>query len=129
MLKRLSALAKPPGAEKLEASIRRLLPERSLLEILCNVEHWLNWTRHFGPVSGLAEKQGEDQERYLLIIFGYGCNLGSNQTARIPEGEYRAMNYSISIASTSLPRCWRQPPEISSTAIIASTSSVAILRL
>ncbi len=54
MLKRLSALAKPPGAEKLEASIRRLLPERSLLEILCNVEHWLNWTRHFGPVSGLA---------------------------------------------------------------------------
>ncbi len=74
VLKRLTALTKPPGAEKLEAAIRRLLPERSLLEILCNVEHWLNWTRHFGPLSGLEGKLVEAQERYLLTIQGHLVN-------------------------------------------------------
>ena len=81
-------------AEKLEAAIRRLLPERSLLEILCNVEHWLNWTRHFGPLSGLEGKLVEAQERYLLTIFGYGCNLGPNQTARHTRG--RGSRYGLS---------------------------------
>ena len=94
VLKRLKALPKPPGAEKLEAAIRRLLPERSLLEILCNVEHWLNWTRHFGPLSGLEGKLGEAQERYILTIFGYGCNLGPNQTARHTRG--RVSRYGLS---------------------------------
>ena len=94
VLKRLKALPKPPGAEKLEAAIRRLLPERSLLEILCNVEHWLNWTRHFGPLSGLEGKLGEAKERYILTIFGYGCNLGPNQTARHTRG--RISRYGLS---------------------------------
>jgi len=42
--------------EELELKIRALMPERSILEILCNVEHWLNWTRHFGLFSGSEPK-------------------------------------------------------------------------
>ena len=36
----------------LEAAVARRLPERSVLDVLANVEHWLHWTRHFGPLAG-----------------------------------------------------------------------------
>jgi len=86
VLKRVPALTKPLGADKLEALIQQRLPERSLLDILANVEHWLHWTRHFGPESGSEPKLDNPVERYLLTVFGLGCNLGANQTARHTRG-------------------------------------------
>ncbi len=86
VLKRIPAQEKPDGAAALEASILQRLPERSVLDILCNVEHWLNWTRHFGPLSGSEPKIEKPMERYIFTTFGYGCNLGPNQTARHTRG-------------------------------------------
>lgn len=86
VLKRIPAVQKPDGAAEMETAILQQLPERSLLDILCNVEHWLNWTRHFGPVSGSEPKLSQAQERYILTAFGYGCNLGPNQMARHAKG-------------------------------------------
>ena len=94
VLKRLSAQPKPGGAAELEAAIRQRMPERSLLDILCNVEHWLNWTRHFAPLSGLEAKLERARERYILTTFGYGCNLGPSQTARHARGQ--VSRYSLS---------------------------------
>ena len=76
MLKRITAQDKPDGAEALFNAIRERLPQRSVLDVLCNVEHWLNWTRHFGPLSGSEPKLSNPQERYILTAFGYGCNIG-----------------------------------------------------
>jgi TnpA family transposase len=50
------------------------------------VEHWLNWTRHFGLASGSEAKLDQPTERYILAVFGYGCNLGPHQTARHTRG-------------------------------------------
>ncbi len=50
------------------------------------VEHWLNWTRHFGLASGSEAKIEQPTERYILAVFGYGCNLGPYQTARHTRG-------------------------------------------
>ncbi|MCY7278268.1 MAG: Tn3 family transposase [Phormidesmis sp. CAN_BIN44] len=86
VLKRITARQKPDGADALETAIWQRLPERSLLDILCNVQHWLNWTRHFGPASGSEPKLENPTERYILTVFGYGCNLGPNQTARHTRG-------------------------------------------
>lgn len=86
VLKRIPARPQPEGAEQLEAAILQRLPERSLLDILCNVEHWLHWTRHFGPISGSEAKFSQASARYILTTFGYGCNLGPNQTARHCRG-------------------------------------------
>jgi len=86
VLQRIKALPKPPGADTLAAAIWEKLPERSILDILCNTEHWLNWTRHFGPASGAEPKLEQPMERYILTTFGYGCNLGPNQTARHTRG-------------------------------------------
>jgi TnpA family transposase len=86
ILQRIKALPKPPGADTLAAAIWEQMPERSILDILCNTEHWLHWTRHFGPVSGAEPKLEQPMERYILTTFGYGCNLGPNQTARHTRG-------------------------------------------
>ena len=53
-----------------------------MLDILKYVEHWARFTRHFGPPSGSDPKLAQAKQRYLLTVFGYGCNLGPNQTAR-----------------------------------------------
>lgn len=66
----------------LENAIYKCLPERDVIQILCNVEHWLNWTRHFGPLSGSDPKLDDAVERYITLTFGYGCNLGPTQTSR-----------------------------------------------
>jgi hypothetical protein len=58
------------------------MPERHLLDILRRTEHWSGYTRHFGPPSGADPKLANATQRYLFAVFGYGCNLGPNQTAR-----------------------------------------------
>jgi TnpA family transposase len=66
----------------LEEAITQRLPERNILDILCNVEHWTKWTRHFGPLSGSDPKLENAVERYIITSFGYGCNLGPTQTSK-----------------------------------------------
>jgi TnpA family transposase len=60
-----------------------------ILDAFADTEHWLNWTRHFGPISGLETKLKRARERYLLTVFCYGCNLGPVQTARSVRGVNR----------------------------------------
>jgi TnpA family transposase len=81
-LKRVVARDIPQSALELEAAILQKMPTRSLLDILCDVEHWTEFTRHFGPLSGSDPKLERAVERYLLTIFVLGTNLGVNQGAR-----------------------------------------------
>jgi len=69
-----------------EAALAERLPERSLLDVLGNAEHWAGWTRHFGPRSGADPQLDRPTERYIITAFGYGCNLGPTQTARHTRG-------------------------------------------
>jgi TnpA family transposase len=87
VLKKIQANSQPKDAAALEKAILQRMPERSILDILCNVEHWLNWTRHFGMLSGSEPKIDNSTERYILTTFAYGCNLGANQMARHAKGK------------------------------------------
>jgi TnpA family transposase len=60
-----------------------------ILDALVDTEYWLNWTRFFGPISGLDAKIKRAWERYVLVVFCYGCNLGPVQTARSVRGTDR----------------------------------------
>ena len=80
VLKKLTAAPIPKDTDDFAAAIGEHMPERTVLDILCNVEHWLNWTRHFGPLSGSEPKIANATERYILTAFAYGCNLGPTQT-------------------------------------------------
>jgi TnpA family transposase len=81
-LKQLATSVQPKGLAEFEQEIRARMPERHLLDILKHAEHWAGYTRHFGPPSGADPKLANAIQRYLFTVFGYGCNLGPNQTAR-----------------------------------------------
>ena len=81
-LKQLAATGCPEGLAEFEQEVRARMPEHHLLDIIKNAEHWSGFTRHFGPPSGSDSKLAKAVRRYLFTVFGYGCNLGPNQTAR-----------------------------------------------
>ena len=82
VLRRVMARDIPPSAISLQTAIVQRMPARHVLDIMANIEHWIQFTRHFGPVSGGDPKLKEPAERYLMTIFAMGCNLGPNQAAR-----------------------------------------------
>lgn len=58
------------------------MPERNIVEIICMIEKMINFTKHFGPLSGSKAKISDAQARYILLTFGYGSNLGPTQTSK-----------------------------------------------
>ena len=81
-LRQLPRLPTPEDAETVEHVLKARMPERHLLDILSNTHHWTPYTRHFGPPSGSDPKLRDPVSRYLITLFGYGCNLGPAQMAR-----------------------------------------------
>ena len=82
VLRRVTARDIPPSAISLQTALMQRMPARHVLDIMANIEHWIQFTRHFGPMSGNEPKLKEPAERYLMTIFAMGCNLGPNQAAR-----------------------------------------------
>lgn len=81
-LRRLPKQKEPEEAKALQEEMQGRLPERHLLDLLHHAHRWVPFTRHFGPPSGSDPKLRNPVDRYLITIFGYGCNLGPTQTAR-----------------------------------------------
>lgn len=86
VLKKAPARKPTSEAKMLEAAIAERMPERALIDVLCSGEHWTNWSRHLGPLSGSEPKLQRPRERYLVTAFGYGTNMGPVQTARHTRG-------------------------------------------
>ena len=85
-LKRLPVSPVPEDLETIEALLKERMPERHLLDILKNVQHWVGYTRHFGPPSGADPKLSDAVMRYIFTVFGYASELGASQTARHTTG-------------------------------------------
>jgi len=82
VLRKVTAREIPPSAIALQHTLTQQMPSRHILDILANIEHWMGFTRHFGPISGNETKLKQPAERYLMTIFAMGCNLGPAQAAR-----------------------------------------------
>ena len=95
VLKRIPRKDLSQGAITLEKAILERMPERNILDVLCNVQHYTSFTRHFGPLSGSDPKLDNPTERYIVTTFGYGCNLGPAQTARHMRGQVSAHQLSF----------------------------------
>lgn len=87
VLKRIPRKELTQSARDLEHKLIERMPERNILDVLCNVQHYTGWARHFGPLSGSDPKLENPLERYIITTFGYGCNLGPAQTARHMKGK------------------------------------------
>lgn len=85
-LKRIVKQPLPEGTKALREAIKERMPERHLLDILKHVHYWINYTAHFGPPSGSEPKLADAVSRYLMTLFGYGCDLGPAQLARHARG-------------------------------------------
>jgi Tn3 transposase DDE domain len=92
-LKRVQRHEPAPGALALEAALLEEMPVRTVLEGLSNVQHWTNFTRFFGPLSGSEPKLEAPLAKYLLTVFGYGANLGPAQLARHVRGKIAAQTF------------------------------------
>jgi TnpA family transposase len=82
VIRRLEKQAEPENFGLINRLLSERLPERNLLDMLADTEHWLNWTRLFGPLSGFEARIDSPRERYVTNTFCYGCYLGPSQTAR-----------------------------------------------
>jgi len=70
-LKQMKADPIPDGLDEFKEDVWKQMPERHLLDILKNVQHWVNYTRHFTPPSGSDPKIIDAVSNYLFTIFGY----------------------------------------------------------
>ena len=86
VVRRLRGREAADGAAFLERLLKARLVPAGVLEALADTEHWLGWTRHFGPVSGFETKLDRPRERYLATTFCYGCGLGPSRAARSLKG-------------------------------------------
>ena len=81
-LKNIKGSPLPESFEGFKETIKSRMPERHLLDLIHRVQKWVDYTRHFGPISGSNPKLRNAIIHYLFTVFGYGCNLGAAQTAR-----------------------------------------------
>jgi hypothetical protein len=82
VLKKYDPKPKNPHAEEIEQKIKERMPERSLLDILCNAHYYSGWADVFGPISGAESKLDNPLETYILLPFCYGTGMGPAQTCR-----------------------------------------------
>jgi hypothetical protein len=86
ILRPLDKHVTPEGLELLERIMAERLKPINILDVLIRIEHWLNWTRFFRPLSGHESKLEDPVARYIAATFCFGCNLGPSQTARSLDG-------------------------------------------
>lgn len=86
MLKRKKSIIDNVKVKEFKRQIEKYMPERNMMEILCNIEHWTNFTKYFGPLSGSEPKLQNPKERYIILTFGYGSNMGPTQTLKHIRG-------------------------------------------
>jgi len=85
-LKRLRRKPEPAGLKRFEKRLKDRMEPVGILEALSDTQEWLDWTRHFGPISGNDPKLDNPTERYLVTTFCYGFDFGPTQTSRSIRG-------------------------------------------
>jgi hypothetical protein len=75
ILSPLGAKDEPEDLKLVETWIKERMEHVEIIDALVDTEHWLHWTRYFGPLSGHDAKVDRLRERYVLTMFCYGCNL------------------------------------------------------
>ncbi len=74
-LRKLPRKTPPKGLARLEAAVKARMKEVHLLDILCRTDQRLNWSSHFGPLSGADPKMKEARAHHILTVFAYASNL------------------------------------------------------
>ena len=71
-----------PKSSPLLEEIKRRMPDRNLLDMMCNAQQYTGWADEFGPLSGSEPKIKNAVEKYIINAFSGGTGMGPTQTAR-----------------------------------------------
>ncbi len=82
ILKKLPKKKDHPDLEKSKKLIMNEMPIISIVDVLVDVENWLNLSVHFKPLSGHEVRIRNYPSRFVATSLSYGCNLGPTQTER-----------------------------------------------
>ena len=93
VLKRRKHKKPEPDMLKLAQAIKSRMPERNLIDILTNMQHYTGWANFFCPLSGNESKLPHATERYILTTFAYGTGMGPTQAAQHMKTKSRHICY------------------------------------
>lgn len=85
-------LRKPPRTElvemmaKLDHMVTERLPMVSIVDVLIDIERWLDLHKLFRPLAGTDSRLDDLRMRVITTLFCYGCNLGPVQTSKSIKG-------------------------------------------
>lgn len=84
----------PAGLKRLEKLLVPKLNDAHLLDLMADAQHWLNWCKPFGPLSGFETKLEDAILRQMLTVFAYGTHMGPAQMARsFPDLHFRQLSW------------------------------------
>lgn len=82
ILKKLPKKKEPANFEKIKQMIMAEMPITNIVDLIIDVEKWLNLSTHFKPHSGNEIKIKDYPSRFVATALSYGCNMGPTQTER-----------------------------------------------
>ena len=74
--------SKVPKTSPLLSEIKKRMPERRLLDILCLTNACTEWAHLFSPLSGKNAKLPDPLSANIVTTFGFGTRMGPYETAR-----------------------------------------------
>ena len=101
---------KPSGLEDIVDRLQQKMPTTNILDVLTETEQWLKLSQHVRPLSGHSARITNIDERFVLNLLCYGCNLGPSQVAQSVQNISRKQISRINLKYTSeenLSRCIR----------------------
>lgn len=63
-------------------AIKKRMPERNLLDIMCLAQNTTEWANVFSPLSGSSSKLFNQIGATIVTTFGYGTGMGPCETSR-----------------------------------------------
>lgn len=82
ILKKLPTKEPHPELDKIRQSVMAEMPIISIVDVMIDVERWLNLSVFFKPLSGNESKIADYSPRFVATALSYGCNMGPTQTER-----------------------------------------------
>lgn len=82
ILKKLPTKKEHPDFEKTKKLIMDEMPIKSIVDVIVEIENWLNLSVNFKPLSGYQTKIADYPSRFVATSLSYGCNMGPTQAER-----------------------------------------------
>jgi TnpA family transposase len=82
ILKKLPNKKEHPDLERIKKLIMDEMPIINIVDVIVDVENWLNLSVHFKPLSGNEVRIRNYPSRFVATSLSYGCNMGPTQTER-----------------------------------------------